>query len=147
MAALSFSGAAIVETKVAGTEVAAGLVGDPLESLPLVEIEPKGGVYDYAARYTAGATEYFAPARLAPEIADRCTRRAEEGARALGLRDVTRVDMIVDTDGMPWVLDAKVSPGMTETSLLPMGAHAAGLSLPALCDRILAPAAARATSA
>ena len=54
--------------------------------------------------------------------------------------------MIVDADDVPWVLDAKVSPGMTETSLLPMGAHAAGLSLADLCDRILAPAAGRATN-
>ena len=64
MAALSFSGAAIVERSVAGTEVAVGLVGSALETLPAVEIVPKNGVYDYAARYTAGATEYFAPARL-----------------------------------------------------------------------------------
>jgi D-alanine-D-alanine ligase len=143
MAALSFSGAAIVEAKVSGTEVAAGLVGEPLVSLPLVEIAPKGGVYDYAARYTAGATEYFAPARLSPEAAERCTVAAEGAASSLGLRDVTRVDMIVDAHDRPWLLDAKVSPGMTETSLLPMGAHAAGLSFEELCDRILVPAAAR----
>jgi D-alanine-D-alanine ligase len=144
MAALSFSVAAIVEAKIEGTEISAGLIGDPLVSLPLVEIEPKGGVYDYAARYTAGATEFFAPARLTPEVAERCTGSAERAAAALRLRDLTRVDMIVDREGVPWILDAKVSPGMTETSLLPMGAHAAGMSLAQLCDRILESAASRA---
>lgn len=143
MAALSFSGAAIIEAKVAGTEVSAGLVGGPLVSLPLVEIVPKGGVYDYAARYTAGATEYFAPARLSPEAAARCTHAAEEAAVSLDLRDLTRVDMIVDAEDVPWLLDAKVSPGMTETSLLPMGARAAGMSLAELCERILGSAASR----
>jgi D-alanine-D-alanine ligase len=102
MAALSYSGAAIVESRVTGTEVTAGVVGSPLERLPLVEIVPKNGVYDYA-----------------------------------GLRDVTRIDMIVDADERPWVLEVNVSPGMTETSLLPMAAQAAGWDLPELCDRVL----------
>ena len=83
MAALSFSGAAIVEREVVGAEVAAGLVGDPLEPLPLVEIVPKGGVYDYAARYTAGATEYFAPARLDAAAAEAATSAAIAAAAAL----------------------------------------------------------------
>jgi len=143
MAALSFSGAAIIEAKVTGTEVAAGLIGSPLASLPLVEIVPKGGVYDYAARYTAGATEYFAPARLSDDGSERCTTEAESAADALGLRDLTRVDMIVDADSRPWLLDVKVSPGMTETSLLPTGGHAAGMSLAQLCDRILGVASSR----
>ena len=76
-------------------------MGAPLEALPLVEIVPKGGVYDYAARYTAGATEYFVPARLGPEVAAVVRRRRIGAARALRLRDVTRVDLIVDADGRP----------------------------------------------
>lgn len=137
MAALSFSGAAIVERLVEGTEVAVGLVGSALETLPAVEIVPKNGVYDYAARYTAGATEYFAPARLPGEVAGAVAGVATHAADALRLRDVTRVDAIVDADGRPWVLEVNVSPGMTETSLLPMGAQAAGMSLADLCDRVL----------
>jgi D-alanine-D-alanine ligase len=144
MAALSFSDAAVVETKVAGTEVAAGVVGTPPEALPLVEIEPKGGVFDYAARYTAGATEYFAPARLVAEVAQASSTRALHAADALNLRDVTRVDMIVDEHGEPWVLEVNVAPGMTETSLLPMAAHAAGWSLAELCDRVIRSALSRA---
>jgi D-alanine-D-alanine ligase len=133
MSALSFSDAAIIERR----KVAAGLVGNPPEPLPLVEIVPKSGVYDYASRYTAGATEYFAPARLAPETASVCSREASRSFEALGLRDVTRVDLIVDREGRPWVLEVNVSPGMTETSLLPMAAEAAGMSLELLCERIL----------
>lgn len=137
MAALSFSGAAVVETKVEGREIACALVGDPLEALPPVEIAPKGGVYDYAARYTAGATEYFAPARLSPEEETAVRTVSVDAAAALSLRDLTRVDLIVDRDGRPWVLEVNVSPGMTDTSLTPMAAQAAGLTLADLCDRVL----------
>ena len=143
MAALSFSDAAVVEAKVEGTEVAIGLVSSPWEALPLVEIVPKGGVYDYAARYTAGATEYFAPARVDGQVAAACTQAAIRAAEALGLRDVTRVDAIVDAEGRPWVLEVNVAPGMTETSLLPMAAQAAGRSLADLCDGVLRSALAR----
>jgi D-alanine-D-alanine ligase len=137
MAALSFSGGVVVESAIAGTEVAVGIVGTPGDVLPAVEIVPKGGTYDYAARYTAGATEYFAPARSSEEAATACSDVAMAAWKALRLRDVTRVDMIVDPDGKPWVLEVNVSPGMTETSLLPMGANAAGMGLPQLCDAVI----------
>lgn len=143
MAALSFSGAAVVETAVTGAEVAVGVIGTPGEALPAVEIVPKGGTYDYAARYTAGATEYFAPARLADEATGATRDAAMAAWSALHLRDVTRVDMIVDAHGVPWVLEVNVSPGMTETSLLPMGATAAGLGLSELCDAVLRSAGSR----
>jgi D-alanine-D-alanine ligase len=102
-----------------------------------VEIVPKSGVYDYAARYTAGATEYFVPARLATEVGLSCTATALRAAKGLHLRGVTRVDAIVDAKGRPWVLEVNVSPGMTETSLLPMAAQAAGWSLAELCEHVL----------
>jgi D-alanine-D-alanine ligase len=137
MAALSFSGAVVIERKIVGTEIAVGLIGSPPDPLPCVEIVPKGGVFDYAARYTAGATDYFAPARVGDEVTAACTAIARDASGALGLRDVTRVDMMVDADGVPWVLEVNVSPGMTETSLLPMAGHAQGMSLPNMCDRIV----------
>ncbi len=143
MAALSFAGAAIVEAKVEGSELAIGVVGTPPEALPLVEIVPKGGVFDYAARYTAGATEYFAPARVPAEIATACTDQAMRAVAGLHLRDVARVDTIVDASGTPWVLEVNVSPGMTETSLLPMAAQAAGWSLTELCERVVSSAGSR----
>ena len=110
------------------------------EALPLVEIVPKSGVFDYAARYTAGATEYFAPARARSERRRRLTepalpmrrRRSAPARRRAGRRDRRR-------GGKPWVLEVNVSPGMTDTSLLPMAAQAAGWSLAELCERILAP--------
>jgi D-alanine-D-alanine ligase len=137
MAALAYSGAAVVERRVIGTEIAAGLVGWPLEPLPLVEIVPKEGVYDYAARYTAGATEYFAPARLDDEVAASTASAAVAAAAALHLAGCTRVDLIVDAAGTPWTLEVNVSPGMTETSLVPMAAGAAGIGFGALCDSII----------
>jgi D-alanine-D-alanine ligase len=143
MAALSFAGAAIVESKVEGSELAVGVVGTPPEALPLVEIVPKGGVFDYAARYTAGATEYFAPARVSAEIATICTDQAMRAVAGLHLLDVARVDTIVDASGTPWVLEVNVSPGMTETSLLPMAAQAAGWSLTELCERVVRSAGSR----
>jgi D-alanine-D-alanine ligase len=145
MAALSFSGATVIESQIVGTEVAVGFAGAPLESLPAVEIVPKHGAYDYAARYTAGATDYYAPARLAVDVAQACTSQASQAVTALGLRDVARVDLIVDREERPWALEVNVSPGMTETSLLPMGAQAAGLGFAQLCDRIVGAATTRMT--
>ena len=137
MAALSFSGAAVIESMIDGTEIAASFVGSPLDPLPLVEIAPKAGQYDYAARYTAGATEYFAPARLEGGVEGAAVGEAARAANGLHLRDLTRVDLIVDRAGLPWVLEVNVSPGMTETSLLPMAAAASGMTMADVCDRIL----------
>jgi D-alanine-D-alanine ligase len=137
MNAMSFSDAAIVERRIDGVEIAAGIVAG-LGTLPLVEVVPKGGVFDYAARYTAGSTEYFAPARLSPEVAEAAHAQVTRTFEALHLRDVGRMDLLVDRGGRPWVFDVNVSPGMTDTSLLPMAAQAAGVSFEDLCDRILA---------
>jgi D-alanine-D-alanine ligase len=137
MAALSYSDAAIIERRVSGTEVAAAAIGEPLESLPLVEVAPKDGVYDYGARYTAGATDYWAPARLEPAVAAEASTAAALASEALAIRSVGRVDLILDERGKPWVLEGNVSPGMTDTSLVPMAAAAAGLSMAQLCDRII----------
>jgi D-alanine-D-alanine ligase len=137
MGALSYSDAAIVERFVSGTEVAAAAIGEPLELLPLVEVAPKDGVYDYGARYTAGATDYWAPARLGSDTATAASNAAAQALDALAVRSIGRADLIVDAEGRPWVLEANVSPGMTDTSLVPMAAAAAGLSLAQLCDRII----------
>jgi D-alanine-D-alanine ligase len=137
MGAMAYADAVVVERRIEGAEVAVGILGDPGEPLPPVEIVPKGGVYDYAARYTAGATEYFVPARLGEEALGACRDAALAAFAALGLRDVARADLMVDRDGKPWVLELNVSPGMTETSLLPLAAQAAGMSFERLCDRVL----------
>lgn len=144
MNALSFSEAAIVEHRIDGVEVAASMLGSTDDTLPLVEVSPKSGVYDYAARYTAGATEYHAPARLEAETAALVQTVAVQAFHTLQQRDVSRADILVDRAGQPWVVDVNVSPGMTDTSLLPMAAQAAGVGFADLCERVVQLALARA---
>ena len=141
----SYGEAALVERFVAGTELAVTVVdtGDGPTALPAVEINPLSGVYDYAARYTAGATEFHAPARVPDDVAARVAECAVAAHEALGLRDLSRVDLVVDADGGVHLLEVNVSPGMTETSLLPMAVDAAGLSLGELLRTLLEQAAAR----
>ncbi|MCW2776936.1 MAG: D-alanine--D-alanine ligase [Frankiales bacterium] len=141
----SYGEAALVEQFVEGTEVAVTVVdtGDGPRALPAVEVRPLSGVYDYAARYTAGSTEYFAPARLSDDVAASVAAFAVAAHTALGLRDLSRADLIVDADGRAHLLEVNVAPGMTETSLLPMAVDAAGLSFGSLLRELLEQAAAR----
>ncbi|WP_027342854.1 D-alanine--D-alanine ligase family protein [Hamadaea tsunoensis] len=120
---------ALVERYAAGVDVAVSVldVGDGPTALPAVEIVPNSGVYDYAARYTAGVTTWHAPARLDRGVAAEVAEVALAAHKALGLRDLSRVDLIVGADGEITVLEVNVAPGMTETSLLPMAVQAAGL--------------------
>ena len=106
---------------------------------------PDGGFYDYAARYTAGATEFFAPARLGDQVAARCAEVALLAHTALGLRDLSRSDLVVDAEGTPWFLEVNSAPGMTETSLLPQSVAAAGLDLGVVCRTLVEQSAARGT--
>ena len=141
----SYGEAALVEQFVAGTEVAVTVVdtGDGPRALPPVEVQPLSGVYDYAARYTAGATEFFAPARLDDGCAAEVARVALAVHEALGLRDLSRVDLVVDAEGAVQLLEVNTAPGMTETSLLPMAVDAAGLSFGRLLQELLEQAARR----
>jgi D-alanine-D-alanine ligase and related ATP-grasp enzymes len=122
---------ALVEQQILGTEIAIGVIdtGDGPVALPAVEIEPLSGVYSFEARYNAGETRFYTPARLAPEIAARAAETALAAHTALGMRHLSRVDLIVDGAGTPWFLEANVLPGLTETSLLPQALEAAGHDL------------------
>jgi D-alanine-D-alanine ligase len=133
--ALSYADAALVERFVAGTEVAVTVLGG--RALPPVEISPKDGRYDFAARYTAGATEFHAPARLDAAVVTACERVAVEAGAAIGTRHLWRADMIVDGSGTPWLLEIDTCPGMTETSLAPLAAEAAGIAFPDLCRTLV----------
>jgi D-alanine-D-alanine ligase len=141
----AYDSTALVERFVSGTDVAVSVVdlGSGPQALPAVEIVPRDGVYDYAARYTAGLTTWHTPARLAPAVADTVAEAALAAHRALGLRDLSRVDLIVDADGRPEVLGVKVSPGMTETSLLPLAVQAEGLDFGKMLATLVARAVAR----
>jgi len=145
MGCFGYGDTALVEQYVSGTEVAVGVLdlGDGPQPLPPVEIRPVGGSYDYAARYTAGQTEFHAPARLSAELAAAATEAAVTAHRVLGLRDLSRTDLIV-ANGEVFFLEVNVAPGMTETSTLPMALAAAGLDLGVTCRELLRLAVARA---
>ena len=127
--AYAYGDIVLIEQFVEGIEVALSIVEDEhgrAQVLPAVEIVPDGGVYSYQARYTAGATEFFTPARLSSSAADSAAAASLTAYRTLGHQHLSRVDLIIDADERPWFLEANVSPGMTETSLLPMAVEAAG---------------------
>ncbi len=125
----------LVEERIQGREVTVGILGDAV--LPLVEVRPKQGVLDYRNKYTAGATEYFCPAPL-DEATTRKAQEAGLGAfRAIGGRDYARVDVMLRPSGEPVVLEVNTLPGMTETSLLPKAAAAAGIDYAGLCQRMV----------
>lgn len=128
--AFAYGEVALIERFVAGTELAVSIVelDGTATAMPAVEIVPDGGFYDYNARYVAGMTEFFAPARISQTVSERITEIALAVHRRFGLRDYSRVDLIV-SDTQPWFLEANVAPGMTETSLMPQAFQAAGLEL------------------
>lgn len=142
---LAYGDTVLAERFVSGTEVAVTVVEDGGEAraLPAVEVEAKGGVYDYTARYTPGTTAFHCPARVDESVAARLAEVALAAHRLLGLRDVSRMDAVVDEDGRVQVLEVNVSPGLTETSLLPTAVRAAGLDLGELYSRLVDRAAAR----
>jgi D-alanine-D-alanine ligase len=147
--AFAYGDTALVEAFVTGTEVAVPVVdtGDGARALPVVSIEPDGGVYDYSARYTAGSTSFEVPAKLPDDLAAECARVAVLAHESLGLRDLSRSDLIVDADGTVWFLEVNVAPGMTETSTVPLSVAAAGLDLGELVAGLVQCAVARDSSA
>ncbi|MGV8885823.1 MAG: D-alanine--D-alanine ligase family protein [Microbacteriaceae bacterium] len=126
--AYTYFDVALIEEKIVGTEIAVSIIdtGDGPVALPAIEIEPRGGVYNFEAHYTAGETRFYAPARLPEDVAARAAQTAIAAHTALGLRHISRIDLIVDGAGTPWFLEASVMPGLTETSLFPLALEAAG---------------------
>jgi D-alanine-D-alanine ligase len=145
----AYDSTALVERYVAGTDLAVSIIdlGSGPEALPAVEIVARDGVYDYSARYTAGLTTWHAPARLAADVAEAVAAAALAAHAAFGARDLSRVDLIVDADGRPQVLGVNVSPGMTETSLLPLAVQAAGLDFGKVLSGLVGRAVERAAAA
>lgn len=139
MHAMAYSEFVLIEECIHGTEIAVAILdGEPL---PATEIEPQVGKYDYSARYTAGATRYYIPARVSDAVLEDATEAALQAWDALGARHLARVDMIVDDDGIPWILELAPCPGLTSTSVFPMAADAAGLGFPVAVERLVEAAA------
>jgi D-alanine-D-alanine ligase len=133
--ALRFGPEVLVEERIVGRETTVGILdGKPL---PVVEVRPKKGSYDYHNKYTPGMTEYFCPADLDAATARRIQEAALGAFQAVGGRDYARVDVMVRPDGSPVVLEVNTLPGMTETSLLPKAAAAAGINFAGLCQQMI----------
>lgn len=126
--AYTYADVVLIEQQIVGTEVSVGVLdlGDGPFALPPVEIEPVDGRYTFEARYNAGETRFYTPARLADGVLDEVSRVAVAVHELLGLRHLSRIDFIVDAEGLPWFFDANVLPGMTETSLIPQAIEASG---------------------
>jgi D-alanine-D-alanine ligase len=133
--AFEYGNQALIERYIPGRELTVALLGD--EALPIVEIRPRGGHYDYEAKYTSGMSEYFCPAELPEALAGRIRDLGRRAARALGCRGVSRVDFRLSPAGEPYCLEVNTIPGMTPTSLVPMAARAHGLSYEQLVSRML----------
>jgi len=129
--AFTYCDVALIEKQVIGTEIAVGIIdsGDGPVALPAVEIEAITGVYSFEARYNAGETIFYTPARIADETAAAAAEAAIRAHSALGMRHLSRIDLIIDSSGTPQFLEANVQPGLTETSLLPLALEAAGHDL------------------
>lgn len=129
--AFTYADVALVETQVIGTELAVAVVdpGNGPVALPAVEIVPVNGVYSFEARYNAGETDFYTPARIEADVAARVAETAIAIHTLLGLRHLSRIDLIVDSTGTLWFLEANVLPGLTETSLVPQAIEASGQTL------------------
>lgn len=132
---LRFDSQVLLEEKIVGRETTVGILdGRPL---PVVEVRPRAGAYDYRNKYTPGSTDYLCPAPF-DEATTRAIQQAGLGAfKAVGARDYSRVDVMVPEAGQPVVLEVNTLPGMTETSLLPKAAAAAGIGYAELCEQMV----------
>ena len=129
-------GAVMVEAFMPGEEITAGIVDG--EVMPLVSVRPASGFYDYAAKYELDSTEYDCPAPLPRPVAERVRQLALRAFDVLGCSGWGRIDFMLDAAGEPRFIECNTAPGMTEHSLVPLAAAAAGTDMPALCTRILA---------
>lgn len=129
-----FGGAVLMEEKISGREITVGVLAD--RALPIVEIRPRQGGYDYHNKYTAGATDHFCPASFSEQTTQTLQRAALAAFRTLGCRDYGRVDIIVREDDRPVILEVNTLPGMTALSLFPEAAAATGIDFKHLCQKM-----------
>jgi len=128
----------LVQRFVAGVEITVGVLAAPeLQVLPTLEITYENETYDYDAKYTAGRSHHIIPARIPPPTRKRAAERSGRAFEALGCAGFARVDLIVDEAGGCWLLEVNTVPGLTELSLFPDAARAAGIEFPDLCERLV----------
>lgn len=133
--AASLDPTVLVEEFIEGTEVTVGvLCGD---ALPVLEIVPKSGFYDYASKYTKGATDYICPARIDAQTAATVQDWSKKVFNVLECRGVARADFMISREGQPYFLEINTIPGMTETSLVPKAAAQMGLNYGDVCEQVL----------
>lgn len=132
---LRYGSPVLVEERIVGRETTVGILDGQI--LPIVEVRPRSGAYDFLSKYTSGRTDYFCPAQLETATAERVRAAALAAFQAVGGRDYARVDVMVTRQGEPVVLEVNTLPGMTETSLLPKAAAAAGIDFGQLCQRMI----------
>lgn len=144
--AFAYGEVVLIQRYITGTEIAIGVfdTGEGPTALPATEIVPDSGLYDYTARYTAGTTEFFTPARLPDNVLEAAAETAVTAHRVLGLRDWSRSDLVVDADSRGWFLEVNVAPGMTETSLYPQEVSASEVTIGELLAGLVKRAVARA---
>ncbi|MFA5867537.1 MAG: D-alanine--D-alanine ligase [Actinomycetota bacterium] len=136
-----FDDSCLIEEFVEGRLLTIAVIGKPPAALPIIEVKAHGGIYDYQAKYTPGMTDYICPAALDPKIAEKLQDMSVLAHDALGCEDVSRVDFILQDNGRFVCLEVNTMPGLTETSLVPKAANAAGLPFEDLVVRILKGAA------
>ena len=128
----------LVQRFAAGTEITVGVLATPeLQVLPTLEIVSENPVYDYDAKYTAGRSHHIIPARIPEAAREGASAAAARAFTELGCSGMARVDIIVDAAGTPWLLEVNTVPGLTELSLLPDAARAAGIAFDELCMRLV----------
>ena len=128
----------LVQRFAAGTEITVGVLATPeLQVLPTLEIVSENPVYDYDAKYTAGRSHHIIPARIPEAAREGASAAAARAFTELGCSGMARVDIIVDAGGTPWLLEVNTVPGLTELSLLPDAARAAGVAFDELCMRLV----------
>ncbi len=133
--ALKYSNHIIIERFISGREVTVGVLGD--QALPIVEIIPEHGIYDYECKYTHGRSNYICPAEIPPKKTKEIQSIGLKAFKALGCEDYARVDFRYGEDGRFYCLEVNTLPGMTDTSLVPKAAKAVGIDFPELVDKIV----------
>ena len=125
----------LIETFIAGREITVGVIAE--ESYPIVEIIPTHELYDYECKYTKGMTNYICPAKIDKKLSKKIKKIGLDIHQLLKCRHYSRVDFRLDENNIPWFLELNTHPGMTETSLLPKSAAAAGIDFNSLINKII----------